>query len=442
MIGLGLIFCLIANWPGHLSYDAEIQLLEGRQAIYANWHPYIMSWLLGIFDSIFPGTGLFVSFDILLMFGCLFSLLWLPPKPSWLTVLAAAVCVASPQFFLYPGIIWKDVLFATLAVSGYVCLVHAAARWELFRLRIALLASCFFLLAAASLVRQNGVILVPAAMIALAWIAARRSSWREGILYGAATAVAVTTILLATQALLGRRVHGNAGPSAQFRLLQTYDIAGALKSAPAYRLDAIASRDPFLSEKLRKEGVMLYSAERNDTLSDSKSLQTALDHADPEEIARQWRDLVLHHTGLYLNVRAEVFRWVLLTPDLDACVPYITGVDGPPGVLRALGIAERMGTSDIALKRYGAIFLGTPLLSHGAAALLAICELFFLLHRRRDPDIVVAAMLAGSLAFTLTFFVISIACDYRYLYFLDVAAMVSLFYLTLDFPAWRPGDAG
>jgi hypothetical protein len=41
-------------------------------------------------------------------------------------------------------------------------------------------------------------------------------------------------------------------------------------------------------------------------------------------------------------------------------------------------------------------------------------------------------MLLASLAFTASFFVISIACDYRYLYALDLAALASLFYLALD----------
>ena len=35
----------------------------------------------------------------------------------------------------------------------------------------------------------------------------------------------------------------------------------------------------------------------------------------------------------------------------------------------------------------------------------------------------VAGLQIAALAFALSFFVVSIACDYRYLYFLDLAAM-------------------
>jgi hypothetical protein len=425
---------LIANWPGHLSYDSEVQLLEGRQAVYANWHPYAMSWLLGIFDAVLPGTGLFVTFDTLLLFGGLLSLSRLPGKKNWATVLVAFVCIASPQFFLYPGIVWKDVLFAALAVAGHVCLVNATVYWRLPRPRFALLTLCFFLLSAAALVRQNGIVLLPPAVVALAGITARRSSGRDGLLYGLAGIAVAAIVALAAQALLGPRVHGHTGPAAQFRLLQTYDLVGALKSSPGYRLDVMAASDPSLTKNLRANGVSLYSAERNDTLSNSKSLLTALGNAKSETIAEQWRDLAFRHTGLYLKTRAEIFRWVFLAPNLSACVPYMAGVDGPPGLLRALGIPERMDARDMALKDYAATFLGTPLLSHAASALLAVGALAFLLYRRRDADIVIAAMLTGGLIFTLTFFFISIACDYRYLYFLDVAALISLFYLTLDSP--------
>ena len=42
--------------------------------------------------------------------------------------------------------------------------------------------------------------------------------------------------------------------------------------------------------------------------------------------------------------------------------------------------------------------------------------------------IAIVIMLAGALLFALTFFFISIACDYRYLVFLDFAAMAGALY--------------
>jgi hypothetical protein len=58
--------------------------------------------------------------------------------------------------------------------------------------------------------------------------------------------------------------------------------------------------------------------------------------------------------------------------------------------------------------------------------------MILLLRRRRPADVSIAAMLFASLLFTASFFAVSIACDYRYLYFLDLAAMTALFYVALE----------
>jgi len=438
IIIVGFVLCLAANLPGHLSYDSVIQLLEGRRGAYANWHPPVMSWLLGVFDAVVPGASLFVIFDSVLLFGCLLSFLLLRPKPSWAAALVAAVVVVSPQFLIYPGIVWKDVLFAVLSVFGFVCLAHAAAFWTNARLRFGLIGLSFAALAVAALARQNGAVVLPVAAIALGWIAARHMNFRWGVVIGAAAFASLAIAALAGRAALDTRVFGNSGPGSQITLLESYDIMGALKLQPDLKLDAIAppdnSGDATLAHELRTDGVLYYSPERNDTLENSKPLQAALDNSDPDAIAAQWKDLVLHHTWLYLKVRMDVFRWVFATPDLVLCLPVDAGVDGPPGVLKTLGIAQRWDDRDQALYDYGHALIGTPVLSHVMAAALAAAALIVLLRRRRVADIAIAGMLAAALIFTLTFFAISIACDYRYLYFLDIAAMTALFYLALDMP--------
>ena len=65
-----------------------------------------------------------------------------------------------------------------------------------------------------------------------------------------------------------------------------------------------------------------------------------------------------------------------------------------------------------------------------------MAELILLLRRRRPADIAMAGMLGGALACTASFFFISIACDYRYLYALDLSALLAAFYLSLDWRGW------
>ncbi len=91
---------------------------------------------------------------------------------------------------------------------------------------------------------------------------------------------------------------------------------------------------------------------------------------------------------------------------------------------------------DDALETYALGFAGTPVYSHAAYGALGLVLLVILLRRRRAPDIAVAAMLAAALAFAMSFAVISIACDYRYLYDLDLAVIAAALYAAAT---WQAG---
>lgn len=432
MIVAGFVFCLAASWPGHLSYDSVIQLLEGRTALYANWHPPVMSWMLGLGDAVWPGAGLFVLFDSLLAFGALLGVLLLKPSPSRAATLVAAVLLLTPQFLIYPAIVWKDVLFAVANAGGFVALALAAQHWPRVRLRFGLLAAGFLLFVLAALSRQNGILALLVGAAALGWIAMRAGGWRRGTAYGGGALLAALAVGAVAHAALGLRLTGEIGPASQIRHLQGYDIAGAVAAEPRLALAQFHARDPALERLIRSDGARLYSPERNDTLYGSPDLIAALNDAPEGLVAAQWRALVVHAPRLYLRTRWAAFRWVFLTPVLADCHPYFLGVDGPPQTMKALGLARRWDARDAALAAYAGHFVGTPVLSHGFYALLALAGLVLLLRRRRVADIAMAGLLASALAFTASFFVISIACDYRYLYALDLAAMLALFYLALD----------
>ena len=71
---------------------------------------------------------------------------------------------------------------------------------------------------------------------------------------------------------------------------------------------------------------------------------------------------------------------------------------------------------------------------------LGLAGLFLL--RRQPADIAMAALQLAGVGFTASFFLISIACDYRYLYFTDLAALVGLVYAAVEFPwLWRKTPA-
>jgi len=436
----GFGFSLAVNWPGHLSYDSVMQLWEGRTGLYNNWHPPVMAWLLGAFDRLSPGAALFMAFDAVLGFGSFLALTWLYPRISWAAAAVAALAILTPQMLLYQGLVWKDVLFANAGVAGFVCLAWAARAWLRPRLRYGLIAGSAVLLVLAALARQNGVLLLVAGAGALGWIAAIHASEnkrRAAAKYGAGFLFAGLAAAAAATAALDTRLYDHTGPSMQLERLEGYDIIGALTLDPKLRFAAIERGDPLLDERMRELGVRFYNPERSDTLLYSPALQSALLNAKPGVVERGWRELIVQYPWTYLRVRADVFRWVFLTPDLMLCVPYYTGVDGPPDEMRHLGLAERYDNRDEALGEYANKFAGTPVFSHAAWGAIAAAAFVLLLRRRKPADIAIVAMLAGAMLCTLSFFVISIACDYRYLYLLDLSALVALFYLALDLSGLR-----
>ncbi|HEX3810883.1 MAG TPA: hypothetical protein VHW02_14405 [Rhizomicrobium sp.] len=393
-----------------------------------------MSWLLGVFDAVLPGTGLFILFDTLLLWGAMAGLLLLQPRPSWIAVVAAVLCAALPQFLIYPGIVWKDVLFANAALAGFVCLAHAATSWDRVRFRFAMIAAALALLVLATLTRQNGVVVLIAEAMAVGTIAAMNApahrvarAFALGTGAFAAAAILAGTITLA----LSLRVTNAAGPSSEIRLLQDYDIIGMAKANAAAKLDVLRKKSPALQQAILSDGIRLYTPRYNDTLMQSPALQAALANTAVQVTSEQWLTLIAQHPWTYLSMRARVFDWVLLTPDIRSCHPYFVGIDGPAAQMNQLHLRARQDSRDVFLNGYAAAFAGTPIFSHLTFIVLGAAALFVLIRRRRPADIAMAFLLAGTAAFALSFFIISIACDYRYLYCLDVSALAAAFYISL-----------
>jgi hypothetical protein len=181
LLGFGILLAL--NWPGQMSYDSVVQLADGRSGQYDSWHPAVMAWLLGLFDSALPGTVFFLLFVMLLLFGA-WTLLLRSGRPSWGSIIVLVLIFATPQLLLYQGTVWKDVLFANAGIAGFAGMAAAASRWRAPQMRFALLGLSVLLLSLAALARQNGFVLLPIAALSLGVIATRQQSRRMNWRYG------------------------------------------------------------------------------------------------------------------------------------------------------------------------------------------------------------------------------------------------------------------
>jgi hypothetical protein len=424
---LGSAVMLAMNAPGQLSYDSVEQLADGRAGFYNSWHPPVMAWLLGLFDRLVPGTLLFLVFQGLMLLSALLALLWLKPR-GWSSVALAAAMVLMPQWLLYQGEIWKDMLFADAAIAGFAALaVHAQTR------KPAGLVLAAVLLALAVSARQNGLILLPVAAVTCGLIARRQDGsgwrqpwhqpWRQGVFFLAAVLALAGALNLA----LASRTDGGEGANAELRRGQSYDLAGALARDPGLVLPL--NSDPGLEGALRTRGRALYSPLQSDAFAADPAISQALSNASDGTIATAWQTLVLRHTLLYFRTRWADFAALVTSPDPIACHLVSIGVSGSPAQLKQLGLVAGNGPRAQALGNYSQLFVPTPVFSHLAWGALAMVLMVILIRRGEPADLVMSGLLASALLFAMTFFFISIACDYRYLVFLDLSAMASALYL-------------
>jgi hypothetical protein len=433
VLALGFATVVGVNWPGHLSFDSIIQLSDGRAGRYHTWHPPVMAWMLGVGDRVLKGPGLFMVFDAALLFASLGALAIGRRAVSWAGPVVALALVLSPQGLIYQGIVWKDVLYANASVAGFAALYlwDAAAGRRLTKGFILVIA--FAALALAALARQNGIVSVVAGAGAVAVVSLQRAGadWRRALgaaIGRAGVALALTTlVVVAVSAALDTRRIDDPGAAAQFQALQQFDLIGGVAHDPT--LDLRALTPSTLGDRVRR-AVRSYTPARVDTVVQIPRLSDALTN-DAKGVSKAWRAMLHDHPSAYLAHRRDVFEWTLFTPDLSQCLPVFTGVDGPPALVRALGLVNHQDARDLALEDYASHFYPTPVFSHAAYGLAAVSLLALLARRGRPGDAAIAALLASALAFTACFFIISFACDYRYLYALDLSVMVAAFHLAL-----------
>jgi len=438
LAGLGLVWRL--NAPGHLSVDSILALREGRFHVRETWNPAIYSWLLGLADSVVRGQALAMGASAALLFGTWALLPGLRPRASWAAVVLGLAVLSLPQVAIYPGIVWKDVWFAEATLAGFVALAFALKATAPAP-RYGLLALSALLLAAAGLLRQNGLILAPAAAVAIAWAGASARGWSRSAAVAAGWMVLVGVLAMGLNLVAQPQSSGRLDTASGkgVRIVQTYDLLGAAAAEPL-PFAHLDRHDPKLDDLLRAQAKAAYSPERIDTLNGVPTLGVALGKAPADVIQAEWFSLLTTQTGLYLQVRGQNFRQVFETPVIDRCLPVHVGVEGPPKALADLQLPARRSAEDQRLLNYVTWFLDTPAYSHVTYALVALAVGLLLLIRRDPADLAMAALMGGVLAFTASFFVISIACDYRYLYLLDVAAITGVLYLALDPRVGRPKE--
>jgi len=434
ILAAGAALSLAVNYPGHMEFDGIMQLVEGRTGLYSNWHPPVMSWLLGLSDALRGDAWLFVLLNTALGYGGFLALLSSARRPTKLTVLFALILVALPQLFLFPAIVWKDILFANAATAGFCCLSLAVEARATRPKGPLLLGVAIALLALAVLSRQNGIVVLPCAALAYGLATGCRGHGRVSSILGRSLvfALAVGVLAFAGHRLLQLRASGAPGPVQQVEDLQIYDMAGMLKAKPNLPLPILEQHAPAMAHFLRTTGRNLYTPALQDPVVFDTQIRPLMVPSLPA-VGAQWWALVTAYPRTYLQVRAQEFAWLFLQRHPDQCLTYTLGVLAPDKQMQLLGAPRRYDARDEWLEdHYAQPLVGTLALSHTVFALAGLLCLIFLLVRREVSDWPMAGMLAASALYALSYFFIGVACQYRYLFATDMTALAAIFYLSFD----------
>lgn len=436
----GYLLILGLNLPGHLSTDSIVSLWEGRTGVRQVWGPPMYSAILGFFDRIIPGSSLYVAVSVLLLFGSWAGLRTLRPRTAWAGPVVLTLVLLLPGLLAYQATVWKDVLFANLTVTAFVCLAHAAARFEARPRPWPPLVVALVCLALGCLVRQNGAIMPLFAGLALTW-SARAEGWKSALAWGLGGFLAPLILAVALDAVTPvREPPGTTSLSQGPRMVLHYDIAAAVAADPKRPLPVLEAEKPVATQLLRELSPKVYTPVRSDALSRSQTFGLVIWGYSDKAINAQWRQILAEDPAGYALRRLAIFRWTFMAPDVELCLPLHTGRAGPPELEDRLQLAREVEPRDGQLFNYATWFYPTPAYSHLTYGLLALGVMGFLLWRRGPADMVIAALMAAGLSFAASFAVISLACDYRYLYALDLAALTGILYVALD-PTRRRGAA-
>jgi hypothetical protein len=433
---LGFLASLAADWPGHFSVDSVSQMAQGRDGLYDDWHPPIMAWLLGLADRLGAHGAAFIVGDTALFFGGLLVFALAGARPRPLAVAAMVLAAATPQALVFQGVVWKDILFADTTIGGFAALALAGRWWRSRVRRGACLAVAFVLFLIALLARQTGfaaTIVGAATFAAIAACAdpARRNRLARSLVAAGAALALLIALAGAIDFAFSLRSDGEPGGRAQLAMLQAYDLAGADHRDPRLAMPALHARAPAFEGFERAEAGPRFQPGSIDYLDGLPGSDVLLP-PNGRLVGEDWRRLILGRPWLYARVRAAVFWATLATPPGLNCPLVSVGVstDDVDALARA-GLSPRQSARDDWDEAYVEAFQGTPVLSHLAwgalAAGLLVMALWDIVARgdRRPASLAIVGLLAAAFAYVGAFLVVSLACDYRYCFVLDVAAVVA-----------------
>lgn len=433
----GIILTLYVFYPGYMSYDSANQLAQGRQGLFTDWNPPVMSWLWGQIDRVVHGpVGMLALFNLLFWIGLG---LWISlVTPGWsmpIKALAVLVIGLFPPIFMLLSTIWKDVGMAAALLFASSWLALAEKKKSLCAFLVGLLGIWFALA-----LRHNAVFAAFPLMIYAGLILSSRidlpANWSKQyrIVMSGVLGLGLLGLLLWTTTLAGRSLTRHSTTYALQQIL-AHDLVGiSIRAHEVLLPDYLTSPQSVTITELKKiydtqfPVVCLYSG-----CGVSELKIKSYDTSDlNDQTIHVWIKAVLSHPKAYLFHRIRQWMSQLGIAVKEVCYPYIT--DDDQNALTLFGIDQsslRILRTEPALTRAiidavdkiknSLIFRGWIYL-----AFLTFLIVYIPLTRGRNlnlPKAVIAVASSGWL-YGLSYLPLSTTCDFRMHYWTVMAAVI------------------
>ena len=408
LIAAGHTLTLLIFYPGIMTYDAKFVYEDIAKGMLGDWQSPVMTVLWGVIDPVAPGAGsmfLLIATTYWLGFGLL--ALALARRARRLAVLLPLLALLPPAF-VFVGVIWRDVLFATTWLLAASIAFATAGRKA--RLRVPALALALALCVFGVLLRPNALIAAPVLTAYIAW-PMQMSLKRTAILFVPAMA--------GLFALVQVVYYGALGATRQHPLqsLMVFDLGG---------ISHFAKQNQFPVSWSEPETALLlngcYQPTQWDIYWRLEPCDFVMRKIEREEklfgtpaITEAWARAILRHPVSYLRHRAA-FMWNFLSG--ENLTMWVADVERPtanvfpdhPAFVALVSLHDRLKP--------------TPLFRAGTWLLVCIVMCGLAWRRRETPEGAFALGTCGSAAvYVLSFLAVGVASDFRYAYWAVLAGI-------------------
>jgi hypothetical protein len=405
---IGFVLFLIWAFPGFMSTDSQVQLLEARSGKFSNAHPPLMSAYWRLLDAIISGPVLMLLLQGALFLGGLFGILKRVMAPRAAAIAAIAILMFPPVLTTM-GVIWKDSQMAAFLLAGVACLLD-----ERLKIRFVGLA---LLVVACSLRHNAFAAVVPLVFFLFEW--RTKTRWWKRSLIGLGAAVFAVGAMFAVSKIL------TVQPAKITPAFQ--DIVGVLAFTDEEKSDAelretLRGVPLVVDTNIQAQCRKLYALRGawRITQGDDKLMNNPVTPAEWDALSRAWIDLVLDDPGAYLAYHWVTFRELLGVDRLPRAPVYALFVEEEGAIAELRHSAWYSTAQWYGVKVLFILAETTPLFRPWLYAVIGLALLVLCVRDR-----LTAAIMASGYLYELSYFPFAAEPDYRYSHWMITTVVIA-----------------